>query len=271
MGCDVHAYVEMKSKTDTSDNDWDYLCTYRFSRNYLMFALMAGVRRYGMWPDPEMLEKALLKRGVKRLDDPKLSKEEGAIIMMEGCDSGITKGQPSFEPKGVPQNISWKTAEEYTLCILENDDDSEEDRTCKRSQAESWVESGSSEVWDRAVNGDVLRVTSPDWHTGSWLDAGEVRELSIRFREVLMATFPDAKKSQEQAITWAKNGLKRVTAAGDVEQMAFFEREIVRESNWDTHNPLRDRSFVCVEALTAMMDALDARGFTARLVFWFDN
>lgn len=269
MGCDIHAFVEMKSKTVSDEDDWDFLCTYRFSRNYLLFALAAGVRRYGMWPEPLELEKALLKRGVTRLDDPKLSKEEGVIIMMEGCDTGITKGEPSFEPKGVPENISWKTAEEYTLCVL--DDDSGEDHTCTRSQADSWVESGSSEIWDRDSQGNVMRVTSPDWHSGSWLDGGEVRDLSLRFRTALMNNFPDAKRAQQQAITWARNGLKRAVTAHDVEQIVFFEREIERESNWGTHDPLRDRSFACVEALAAMMDALDARGFNARLVFWFDN
>ncbi len=271
MGCDIHAFVETKSKTDASGNDWDFLSTYRFSRNYAMFALMASVRRYEMWPDPATLEKALLKRGVTRLDDPKLSAEEGGIIMMEGCDNGITKGQPSFEVKGIPQNISWKTAEEYTLCILEDDDDSEESHTCKRSQADSWVEGGSSEIWDRDAQGDVMRVTNPDWHTGSWLDAGEVRDLSIRFREVLIADFPEAKKIQAQSIVWAQNGLKKAKAANDAEQITFFEREIERESNWDSHNPLRDRSYACVDALTALMDALDAHGISARLVFWFDN
>jgi hypothetical protein len=65
--------------------------------------------------------------------------------------------------------------------------------------------------------------------------------------------------------------LKIARKEANAERIAFFEREIKRESDWDTHNPLKEHTYVCTEALTAMMDVLDAHGLNARLVFWFDN
>lgn len=272
MGCDIHAYIETKRKEDASNSDrgWDFLGTFRFSRNYTLFALMAGVHRYAMYPDPKTLEAALLKRGVSRLDDTKLSKIESELIMLEGCDSGITRGQPSFAERGIPKNISWNVVNEYTMYVVENGD-GEEDNVCKRSQADGWVASGSSEAWDIDANGAVTRVTNPDWHSGSWLDADEVRTLALRFHETLVASIPDVKKLQEQSITWVKNGLKKAIATGDVEGIAFSKQDLERESSWDTYDPLREHAYICTEALATMMDALEARGLNARLVFWFDN
>ncbi len=270
MGCDIHAYVEIKSKANTSDDSWNFLSSYSFTRNYTLFALMAEVRRHAMYPDPKTLEEALLKRGVSRLDDPKLSIAESELIMREGCDSGITRGKPSFEEKGIPKDISWRIADEYTFYVVENEDDVD-DRSCTRSQADSWLASSSSEVWEHYINGNILRVTNPDWHTGSWLDIDEVKTLTKRFREILVASIPDVKIEMAQSIEWAERGLETTIKEENAERIANFKEELKRAQNWDAHDPLKEAAYVRVEALVAMMNALDTHGFNARVVFWFDN
>jgi len=232
MGCDIHAYVETKNATALEDAEWSYLCDYHFVRNYALFALMAGVRRYSSWPSPGALEKALQKRGVNRLDDPKLSLNEANVIMLEGADTGLTRGQPSFEPKGMPKNISHKTVDDFTIYVLSDDANENEwgENTCKREIANKWVENGSCVIWDCDKEGNPLRITSPDWHGESWLDNNEVRELAQRCAKL----YDD-----------------------DPDDNTVYE--------------LFTKTLACVEALDAMMHALEARGFKARLVFWFDN
>ncbi len=269
MGVDITAFVETKRKDDDSDSDWGYLCQYKFSRNYALFALMASVDRYSNYPNPAALEEALRKRGATRLDDPNLSVEEGIEIMKEGCDTGLTGGQPSFEEKGVPKDMCWKAAEEYTLIIV--DDEDEEDGTCTRAQADAWVIGGSSDVWDTWMDGKPMRVTNPDLFMGSWLDHNEVRAVADRFRAKLLAEMPKAKRAQYESVEWAKNGLEAAKKEGNEERIAFFTRELERESDWKEFNPLGEFAYVATEALAALMASLDAHGLRSRVVFWFDN
>jgi len=184
MGCDIHAHVETGHKYEGKTH-WSHLCDFRFGRNYLLFALMAGVRRYSYLPDATKLEESLAKRGAKTLDDPFLSEEESQIIVQEASDNGITRGQPSFQEKGIPKDIDWKTASDYTLHIVEDGEpECDLEGHCSRSQADRWVQQGSSEVWDE-IDGKAVTITGPDWHTPSWLDTNEMEQVAQRMSAAL--------------------------------------------------------------------------------------
>ena len=214
MGCDIHAHVETGHLNREGKMTWSHLCDFRFGRNYVLFALMAGVRRYNYLPNAAGLELALSKRGVKTLDDPLLSEEETQVIIREASDSGITYGQPSFEEKGAPRDMDWKTAEAYTYNIVEDGEENEDgDSQCVgRSKAERWVKEGSSDVWDTAIDGTVLRITGPDWHTASWLDTKEMALVAQRM-ELAMTEHP----YRDNASTAKLEGL--------VEMMKRLERD----------------------------------------------
>jgi hypothetical protein len=269
MGCDIHAYVETQ---DPRSDSWSYVGEHHFSRNYLFFALAAGARRYTPWPDSDLLEKALTARGVKTLDDPKLSSDETDQIVIEACDTGITSGQPSFREKGIPKDLSYQVVDHYTMTVVEDDeDDGEEPNLCKRKTADSWITSGSSVVWELDNEGKVYRVTNPDWHTPSWLSTDEMQTLTERFDLALEERVAEAKTQQEISLRWANSGLEKAKKEGDAESIKFFEREVKREAKWSTHDPRSDNAFISALALVAMMRAYEARGVKARLVFWFDN
>jgi len=270
MGSNIKAYVETRSKKAVENDSWGFLCDYRFSQNYSLFALMTSAWRFNAYPNPKKLETALDMRGVSRLDDPKLSEEDGVLIMREGCDNGITRGQPSFVEKGVPSDISHETCDRYTFYVVDSDV-LIENNTCKRSLADDWLASGRSEVWEKNEDGRPSRVTNPDLHTASWLDADEVQMLVARFRDLLMSDFKLAKKKQAQNIAWAYNDLRSAETAEDGEHVAFFAREIARESDWDTHNPMKEHAYATTEGLAALMNALSAHGLDSRVVFWFNS
>lgn len=272
MGCDIHAFVEI-AHIGNEEKNWTSLCDYRFGRNYLLFALMAGVRRYEYLPDAEQLEQALSKRGVKKLDDPFLSAAEVETIVREASDSGITMGQPSFEEKGIPRNLGHCAAAAYTLNVVKDGDpEANTDGCCSETEADAWVSGGSSEIWDRWQDGTVMRVTGPDWHTPSWLDTEEMTILAQRLRASLEARIPDAKVEQDKSLKWAQNALERATSEQDAEAIVRATREVKKATRWATWNPLRDESLARVEALVALMQRLEADGtLRARVVFWFDN
>lgn len=272
MGCDIHAHVETGYVGRDEKEVWCHLCEFRFGRNYTLFGLMAGVRRYSYLPDANKLEEALAKRGMKTLDDPFLSEAESAVIVQEASDTGVTYGQPSFVEKGIPRDIDWKTSGEYTLSVLDGEDDEEGEHTCTRSQADSWMKNGSSEPWDTTDNGKVIRITHPDWHTPSWLSTDEMETVATRFRLALEASIPEHKKVQEKNMEWAKKGLESALKDNDVGRIEMFKREIAREEKWASHDPLLSESLAKVEGLVAMMKRLEAGGrVKARVVFWFDN
>jgi len=133
------------------------------------------------------------------------------------------------------------------------------------------MKSGSSDPW-HIVDGKVLSITGPDWHTPSWLSTDEVEVLAERFRAVLEAEVPEHKRVQKQNLKWAKDGLKAALKDGDAERIAMMKREVEREEKWSSHDPLKSESLAKVEGLAAMMKRLEqGTRVKARLVFWFDN
>src|SRR5574338_125773 len=137
MGCDIHAYVE--TTYVERPHGWNQLCDYRFGRNYMLFALMGGVRRYDMFPSAESLERELTRRGVATLDDGRLSDEEISLILEESRDNGITNGVPSFKPKGCPKDVCYLTNSEWALYVVDDDSSIDESGYVKRSRAEEHV------------------------------------------------------------------------------------------------------------------------------------
>ncbi len=249
---------------------WSNLCNFRFNRDYMLFALMAGVRRYNYLPDAKLLEEALAKRGSKTLKDPFLSEAETELILHEASDSGITQGQPSFREKGIPRDIGWETVEDYTLTVLDNEND-ELENCCTRSQATNWIGKGSSEPWE-VMDGEIIKITGPDWHTPSWLNTDEVETLAKRLRLALESTIPTAKAAQKKNVQWAKKGLESALKDNDAERIAMMTRELTREQNWETHDPIRNQTLTKVEGLALMMRRIELdENIKARLVFWFDN
>lgn len=269
MGCDIHAYIET-SYVDRPTGGWTQLGEYRFGRNYALFALMAGVRRYSHFPSATTLERELTKRGVEKLDDPRLSEEEVETIVLDARDTGVTCGVPSFEPKGAPTDLGYYTNDAWSLFVVD-DTDADEPRYVKRSKALESVAKGYATVWEER-DGEVVRITDSDWHTPSWLDTTEVGILAKRAREMLEKCVPEAKQQQEQCLKWARAALKRAQKDGVTEDIKHAEAYLALQEDWATHDPTRSEMLSKVEALHAMMSSLEASGrLKARLVFWFDN
>lgn len=268
MGCDIHAYVETMY-LDVKEPSWSQQCAMHVSRDYALFALMAGVRRYSPFPDVKLLEEALKKRGVATLEDPRLSTEESSNIVQEACDNGITGGVESFPAKGIPRDLCFLTEMEYTLRV--SNECENEDGFCSESSAVGWVKNGCSEVWDEE-GGKPSVVTNPDWHSASWLSTEEVGVLVERFKKVLETQIPFAEEAQKKAVEWATKAVSAAKERGDVEHLAWAERELEREKKWSTHDPFRSSTLSGIKAIHAMMQAYEENNrFKARLVFWFDN
>lgn len=270
MGCDITAYVEV-SYADRPHCGWNQLGQYRFGRDYVLFALMAGVQRYSMFPTAETLEQELTKRGVEKLDDPRLSDEEVSVIVRDACDTGITKGVSSFEAKGCPRDISYHTTQEWTYSVIDDGRNTVDPRTVERTKATEYVAKGYAEAWEE-LDGELLSITDSDLHTPSWLSTEEVGELVTRFHATLEGYVDSARKEQEMGIRWATAGLKRARGEDDPEAIASAEAELERAQRWSTYDPLRSETFAKVQALHAMMTALESKScLKARVVFWFDN
>ncbi len=106
MGCDIHLYIEYKSKKVEFDGYKDRWHSFGKSikpgRNYAMFALMANVRNYY---------------------------SDGKLPVL-------------VEPRGIPDDAAYYSSGDDRIYISEEKYDGEHSVTMER--AKSWVESGSS-------------------------------------------------------------------------------------------------------------------------------
>lgn len=85
---------------------------------------------------------------------------------MFGAMAGVRSDRSHIEPRGVPKDITWITADDYTVYVS---DEIKEKGFCRKSDSDRWIERGLSTVWDEN------RVTDPDAHTPSWLSVEDYR------------------------------------------------------------------------------------------------
>ncbi len=281
MGCDVHIWLEQGFTNDEGELHWMGRAKLWPGRNYRLFALLAQVRQFHFFgPTPEHFNSVLQKHGItSEADLDKLTDTETKVISAELHDTGITMGQASFEPRGVPRDISYHVAGEYTLMV--SDGNEREPGTCSRKSAEAWVASGASKVWKRELDtegnekpdGPLYVVSDPDNHTGSWLSTSEVAELVVRFEAAQEACIPDARAQQEHMREMFSGFRKDKIEKGEIQpdDLAARDVKVARMLDWSRFNPMLDHQLEYMRGVLAMMQVWEKDRAPCRIVFWFDN
>jgi hypothetical protein len=137
MGCDIHLYIEYKSKkieTDGYKEQWQsFGQRMNVGRNYAMFALMAGVRNYGN-ELPVIVERrgfpedaAYYSSGDNRIYISEEKYEGEHSVTMERAKGWVESGSSKFinNQKGEPMWVtdpdnhshSWLTTSEFETII----------------------------------------------------------------------------------------------------------------------------------------------------------
>ena len=110
-----------------------------------------------------------------------------------------------FDPKGIPKDISWRTEGDYTLPVTDKDDS----YGVSKKVADEWVKTGASTRFN--TRGVPERVSSPDWHSASWLTADEIKKvLKIYEHTTLKAIYHmmkayEADKYEARLVFWFDN------------------------------------------------------------------
>jgi len=98
-----------------------------------------------------------------------------------------------FTPKGVPKDLSWRTESYYGIAVTDGD----LSYGVPEKSAEDWVKRGDS-VW-LTTRGTHRRVSSPDWHSASWLTADELKQVLDKYdHSTLKATYHMMKSFEEE-------------------------------------------------------------------------
>ena len=148
MGCDIHLYIEYKSKKykskmvefDGYKYSWhDFGKCINPGRNYALFALMADVRNY-----------------------------DGQLPVI-------------VKPRGMPDDAGYYSSDDNCIYISENTYEGE--RTVTMEHAKRWVESGSSKFINNQ-QGEPKWVTNPDHHSHSWLTTSEFETIINKYLEL---------------------------------------------------------------------------------------
>lgn len=183
-----------------------------------------------------------------------------------------------FEPKGLPEHLSWKTLDEATLFIADPHD-SNERGMCSKESAEQYHQS-----WLRhkqgvggyvgGIHGDTqidpteppTRVYHPDWHSHSWLTTNELKQVIEKY-----ASYSEL----EQKIAERVNG-EWVIPEGYKPDPAFTHFFENKDENYQfmpiiSVEPIALKVPPAILAVYCAMKSLEESGCTPRFVFWFDN
>mgnify|MGYP007071612154 FL=1 len=95
---------------------------------------------------------------------------------MFGLLAGVRRSGCVFEPRGLPENVSFDVKSAYHLFVIDDSADDDRDGYVRKNTANGWIESGISRRYEDRY------VTNPDWHTPSWLTAKEYEQV-LRARE----------------------------------------------------------------------------------------
>jgi len=220
MGCDIHAYIdydEFKNK----DGKWFATCFAKdveLGRNYTLFALMAGVRY-----------------------DPRTDRDYA----------------PLFEPRGLPERVSWNVNRAYCLSITDSKPLEDEEGYCSKEQAERWTREGSS-VW---MNDKHTLVSGPDWHSASWLSVSDLERIVDAYQNI---KFPER--------SWFQLNPPEKQPVPDNATVTQMDARYGVEWYVEAGKPTTAEAPASLRAALEAMKCLNGDDPSrARLVFWFDN
>lgn len=140
----------------------------------------------------------------------------------------------AFEPKGIPDfhSLAYASRNDYTLYISDKEDDEGKYTTLEKAIKWASSEYYRSELYYRNPTDDKPTwVSSPDWHSASWLTTEEYEKAIQIYKDKCMEAYKD-----------------------DPE-----------------YNPIEEGILPEYEAMLAAMKSLESNGMVSRVVFWFDN
>ena len=178
---------------------------------------------------------------VRNFAEVNIGRDYALFTVLAGVRSyGDTKVK-MFEPKGLPKKVSYQVEDKYTLFVVEDSEYFDYETWCKRSDADKWVNSGSSKYWDKN------RVTGPDWHSASWLNTKELKLAYKRYRNYFTQSVMPELRPDMNDEDWTKE----------------------MERTEDLIEPVSPN--LEVEAVIGSMERLDKFGAKSMFIFWFDN
>jgi hypothetical protein len=275
VGCDVHGFLEVSFTNDEGEVHWSDVCQLHPGRNYLLFALLAEVRRYDHgFGQTARIAEYCEKNKITEDQLKAMSEDELAVLAKKAIDTGITYGEDSFAPKGFPKDAGYRTERDY--CLLVGDEHADSEGWCSTKQAKSWVESKASDIIETNEDGSPKRISGPDWHSATWLSTEEVGLVVERFQRSLEARIPEAKAEHDKFAADMERIYKdTLKGTGKVkrtpEETAKIKKRFERMIDWNRAIPTNDEQLFFMRGLHAMMKELERGDRKARIVVWFDN
>lgn len=166
-----------------------------------------------------------------------------------GLMAGVRGSGALFLPRGLPpEGLGFDADWDFWLGV--NDDATlDGERFCSRDRATGWVNGGAS-IWDEASkndDGSYRRVSDPDWHSVSWLNADELQRVIEAYAKQGKSDFVAERKRHDEMVAKEKDRFAFAYKEEDFTKIAELEMTI------------------------AAMRAAEKAGYEAKLCFWFDN
>jgi hypothetical protein len=126
-------------------------------------------------PNPQWVPTGSPWRGWPRVNP-------GRDYELFGYLAGVrSSADPVVEPRGIPDDIAWETANDWFLRI--NDEYAARDDMsgyCTLAKAQEWSAYGHKIINDD--QGNPYRVEHPDWHTPTWLTLDEYTQALAKIK-----------------------------------------------------------------------------------------
>lgn len=110
--------------------------------------------------------------------------------LMFGILAGVRiRDAKMFEPRGIPENLSFNAGDDYWLSVapLSNPEWADQEDWVSQESAARWVKEGSSVEGYRRADGSLGQVSGPDWHSHSWMTADELQAALDRYPSEMVA------------------------------------------------------------------------------------
>jgi hypothetical protein len=158
-----------------------------------------------------------------------------------------------FSPRGIPDQTGYYAKHDNTLFITECGDNDGE--YVKMEKATQWVDSGYSTFINNR-EGKPTWVTNPDWHTHSWLNLEEYRQVLEVYKKWSIVNLEERKKESENLYNHLVD--TKVITSDNAEQCKWIQEvKIYDEPEY--------------QAIEGAMAKFSDMGYDVRIVFWFDN
>lgn len=208
---------------------------------------------------------------------PEINRSYWLFSLLAKVRGGSLTDELGFEPKGIPEKLSWDTEQDYYYYVDDKlaAEDYDGERFITKAEAENYINKEGYIPERVREDGYVFKAMVPqgDWHTPSWLTLNELEEVVHKWESIdhtittndysaVLISEGDTEESIRKRLEERHSNDTQVDFLGIQGKYGHYR------FTYQTERPNVSKDLLaCIGA----MKALEDENTKTRLTFWFDN